>query len=50
MAVPYQVHTCNELRQQVHNDLRIRHPEWVQSNGASRIYDSYEARPQGENS
>jgi len=23
MAVPYQIHTYTELRQQVHNDLRI---------------------------
>jgi hypothetical protein len=44
MAVPYQIHTYTELRQQVHNDLRIQHPEWVEPNGESPTCDSYEAR------
>ena len=44
MAVPYQIHAHTELRQQVHNDLRIQHPEWVQPNGESPISDSYEVR------
>ncbi len=35
MAVPHQIHTYVELRQQIHDDLRIQHPEWVQSNGES---------------
>ena len=35
MAVPYQIHTYTELRQQVHNDLRIQHPEWIEPNGES---------------
>ena len=39
-----QVHTYSELRQQIHHDLRIQHPEWVQPNGESPICDSYEAR------
>jgi len=33
-----------ELRQQIHDDLRIQHPEWVQPNGESPTCDSYEAR------
>jgi hypothetical protein len=33
-----------ELRQQIHDDLRIQHPEWVRPNGQSPICDSYEAR------
>jgi hypothetical protein len=37
-------HTYAELRQQIHDDLRIQHPEWVQPNGESPICDSYEAR------
>ncbi len=37
MAVPYQIHTYTELRQQVHNDLRIQHPEWVERNGESSM-------------
>jgi hypothetical protein len=44
MAAPHQIHTYVELRQQIHEDLRIQHPEWVQPNGESPICDSYEAR------
>ena len=42
--VPHQIHTYAELRQQIHHDLRIQHPEWVQPNGESPISDSYEVR------
>ena len=44
MAVPHQIHTYTELRQQIHDDLRIQHPEWIQPNGESPVCDSYEAR------
>ena len=44
MAAPHQIHTYAELRQQIHEDLRIQHPEWVQPNGESPLCDSYEAR------
>ena len=44
MAVPHQIHTYTELLQQIHDDLRIQHPEWVQQNGESPTCDSYEAR------
>jgi hypothetical protein len=44
MAVPHQIHTYTELRQQIHDDLRIQHPEWVQPNGDSPMCDSYDAR------
>jgi hypothetical protein len=40
----HEIHTYTELRQQIHDDLRIQHPEWVQANGESPICDSYEAR------
>jgi hypothetical protein len=43
-AVPHRIHTYAELRQQIHHDLRIQHPEWVQPNGESPVCDSYEAR------
>ena len=43
-AVPHQIQTYAELRQQIHHDLRIQHPEWVQPNGESPTCDSYEAR------
>jgi len=43
-TVFHQIHTYTELRQQIHDDLRLQHPDWVQSNGESPICDSYEAR------
>ena len=43
-AASRQIHTYTELRQQIHHDLRIQHPEWVQPNGESPMCDSYEAR------
>jgi hypothetical protein len=39
-----QIHTYAELRQQIHHDLRIQHPDWVQPNGESPMCDSYEGR------
>jgi hypothetical protein len=44
MAVLHQTHTYTELRQQIHDDLRIQHPEWVETNGRSQMCDFYEAR------
>jgi hypothetical protein len=43
MAVPHQIHTYTELRQQIHDDLRIQHPEWIEPNGESPMCDSYDA-------
>ena len=40
----HQIHTYSELRQKMHDDLRLQHPEWVHPNGESPICDSYEAR------
>jgi hypothetical protein len=40
----HQIHTYTELRQQIHDDLRFQHPDWVQPNGESPMCDSYEAR------
>ena len=31
----HQIHTYSELRQQIHDDLPIQHPEWVEPNGES---------------
>ncbi len=39
-----EIHTYAELRQQIHDDLRIQHPEWVNPNGESPMCDVYEAR------
>jgi hypothetical protein len=36
------IHTYTELQQQIHDDLRIQHPEWVKPNGESPKCDSYE--------
>jgi hypothetical protein len=43
-AVLHKIHTYTELRQQIHDDLRIQHPEWVEPNGESPMCDFYEAR------
>ena len=40
----HQVHTYTELQQQIHDDLRIQHPEWVNSNAECPTCDSYESR------
>ena len=40
----HRIHTYTELRKQIHDDLRIQHPEWVDPNGESPKCDSYEAR------
>ena len=44
IAMSEQIHTYTELRQQIHDDLRIQHPEWVESSGKSPMCDFYEAR------
>ena len=44
IVVPHQIHTYTELQQQIHDDLRIQHPEWVQPNGECPTCDSYESR------
>jgi hypothetical protein len=44
IAMSHQIHTYTELRQKIHDDLRLQHPEWVQPGGESPICDSYEAR------
>jgi len=43
-AASHEIHTYAELRQQIHDDLRIQHPEWVQPNGECPMCDVYEAR------
>ena len=44
IAMRHQIHTYTELRQQIHDDLRIQHPEWIESNGEAPMCDFYEAR------
>src|SRR5262245_9974819 len=44
VAMFHQIHTYTELRRQLHDDLRLQSPEWVQPNGESPMCDFYEAR------
>jgi hypothetical protein len=44
IAMSHPIHTYTELQQQIHDDLRIQHPEWVKLNGECPTCDSYEAR------
>ena len=39
-----EIHIYADLLQQIRNDLRIQHPDWIQQNGESPMCDSYEAR------
>jgi hypothetical protein len=40
----HEIQTYSALLRQIHNDLRVQHPEWIQPNGESPMCDSYEAR------
>jgi len=40
----HHIHSYSELQQQIHEDLRIQHPEWVGPNGDCPRCDSYERR------
>jgi len=42
--MPNEIHSYTELQRQIHQDLRIQHPEWVEPNGESPMCDSYESR------
>ena len=44
IAEPHQIHTYTELQQQIHDDLRIQHPDWIEPNGDCPECDFYEAR------
>jgi hypothetical protein len=44
MAVGHAIHTVAELQQQIHEDLRRQHPEWIEAGGESPMCDLYEAR------
>ena len=43
IAMSHPIHTYTELQQQIHDDLRIQHPEWIAPNGESSTCDSYDA-------
>jgi hypothetical protein len=40
----HKVNIYARLLQQIRNDLRSQHPDWIQSNGQCPTCDSYEAR------
>ena len=40
----HKIRTFSELREQIRNDLRLQHPEWIEPSGESPMCDFYEAR------
>ena len=44
IAMSHRIHTRTEFWRQIHDDLWIQHPEWVEPNGESSKCDSYNAR------
>ena len=42
--MPNEIHSYTELQRQIHQDLRVQHPEWVKPNGECPTCDSYEFR------
>jgi hypothetical protein len=43
-SVGHPIHTVAELQQQIHDDLRRQHPEWIEAGGESPMCEFYEAR------
>jgi hypothetical protein len=39
-----EIHSYSELQDQIHDDLRVQHPDWVELNGDCPTCDSYESR------
>jgi len=44
ITMSHQIHTYTELRQQIHDDLRVQHPDWINSDGSAPMCESYESR------
>ncbi len=42
--MPDEINIYTELKQKIHADLRIQHPEWVEPNGDCPTCESYESR------
>ena len=40
----HQIHTYTELKNQIHEDLRTQHPEWIEPTGECPECDEHEAR------
>jgi len=43
-SMSHKIDTYTELKQQIHDDLRAQHPEWVEPDGDCPTCDSYESR------
>ena len=43
IAASNQIHTYTELEQQIHEDLRAQHPEWIEPTGECPTCDEHEA-------
>jgi len=43
-STPNEIGSYAQLQQQIHDALRVEHPEWVQPNGDCPTCDSYESR------
>ena len=39
-----QIRTYKELKQQIHDDLRSQHPEWIEADGRCAECDEHEER------
>ena len=39
-----EIRSYSELQQQIHDALRVQHPEWVEPNGDCPTCESYESR------
>ena len=39
-----EIHSYVELQRQIHDALRVEHPEWVEANGDCPTCESYESR------
>jgi hypothetical protein len=39
-----QIHSYTELQEQIHEDLRVQHPEWIEPTGKCPECDEHEAR------
>ena len=44
IAMVHKLDTYTGLLQQIRNDLRLQHPDWIQANGQCPMCDCYEAR------
>ena len=44
IPLSHQIRTYTELKQQIHEDLRIQHPEWVEPTGECPECSEHEAR------